>query len=154
MRNLYHAEVYEGSCTENEIIIPSELRQLFSSQDFKRIYLTRGLDRCLFLFTGNEWEAGRKKFLSLFSETSDKERMLKLFYSSQPLELKKGRCDRIPLSDYLKEYADIEHDMVWIPASGPSRKIEIWAKERWLDHLKSRSFSGDSIDPGSALNPQ
>ena len=126
---------------KGRIIIPSRFREFFKEYDIKRCYITRGLDRCLFLFTEDEWKAQESKFKSMPFTNSESRKFNRLYFSGAT----QVECDaqgRILLPKYLKDFADIKRDIMII---GVSNRIEIWAKEMWRDYYEGSKGSFEEI---------
>lgn len=112
---------------KGRLIIPSRFRQVLKDHYGDRCVVTRGLDRCLFLFPEDEWRTQESKFRAL-SFTKQEARRFNRFYFSGAVELNFDRQGRVLIPQYLKEYANIKRDVVLV---GVSNRIEIWDKEEW-----------------------
>ncbi len=112
---------------KGRLIIPSRFRQVLKEHYGDRCVVTRGLDRCLFLFPEDEWRTQESKFRAL-SFTKQEARRFNRFYFSGAVELSFDRQGRVLIPPYLKEYASIKRDVVLV---GVSNRIEIWDKEEW-----------------------
>ena len=112
---------------KGRLIIPSRFRQVLKDHYGDRCVVTRGLDRCLFLFPEDEWRTQESKFRAL-SFTKQEARRFNRFYFSGAVELNFDRQGRVLIPQYLKEYAGIKRDVVLV---GVSNRIEIWDKEGW-----------------------
>ena len=112
---------------KGRLIIPSRFREVMKEHYTERFVVTRGLDRCLFLFPEDEWRTQEGKFRAL-SFTKQEARRFNRFYFSGAAELTCDRQGRILVPGYLKEYAGIKRDVVLV---GVSNRVEIWDKEEW-----------------------
>lgn len=112
---------------KGRLIIPSRFRQVLKEHYGDRCVVTRGLDRCLFLFPEDEWRTQESKFRAL-SFTKQEARRFNRFYFSGAAELGFDRQGRVLIPPYLKEYAGIKRDVVLV---GVSNRIEIWDREEW-----------------------
>lgn len=113
---------YENSIdSKNRFIIPAKYRNQLGGE----CVLSRGYDRCLYIYTMEDWEelAGKLKELRQ-SDPAIREFIRKLF--SQASECKLDSQGRIIIPANLKHYARIEKDLVTL---GAMDKIEIWSKE-------------------------
>ena len=71
---MFYGEYEHTIDKKGRLIIPSKFRDSFKEYDIEKFYITRGLDKCLFLFTENEWKTQESKFKSVSftkSECSD-----------------------------------------------------------------------------------
>lgn len=112
---------------KGRLIIPSRFREVMKEHFVERFVVTRGLDRCLFLFPEDEWRAQENRFRAL-SFTKQEARRFNRFYFSGAVELACDRQGRVLIAPYLKEFAGIKRDVVLV---GVSNRIEIWDKEEW-----------------------
>lgn len=129
---------YEHSLdAKDRVIIPSKFREIFQEHYVEKFYVTRGLDRCLFVFTEEEWKTQERRFREL-SFTKGESRRFNRIYFSGACEVLCDKQGRILIPSFLKEYAGIKQDVVII---GVSDRIEIWAKDEWdaffKEHLNS-----------------
>ena len=126
---------------KGRIIIPSKFRDFLKEYDIKRCYITRGLDKCLFLFTEDEWKAQESKFKSI-SFTKSEARKFNRLYFSGAVQVECDAQGRILLPKYLKDFAEIKRDIMII---GVSNRIEIWGKEKWHEYYESSKGSFEEI---------
>ncbi len=112
---------------KGRLIIPSRFREVLKDHYGDKCVVTRGLDRCLFLFPEDEWRTQESKFRAL-SFTKQEARRFNRFYFSGAAELAFDRQGRVLIPQYLKEYAGIKRDVMLV---GVSNRIEIWDKEGW-----------------------
>jgi MraZ protein len=124
---MFYGEYQHCIDRKGRLIIPSKLREVAKEHYAERFFVTRGLDRCLFLFTEDEWRVQENKLKNLSFAKSEYRKFNRLFFS--------GACDvncdsqgRVLVPAYLKDYAQIKRDVVLI---GVSNRIEVWAKELW-----------------------
>lgn len=130
---MFYGEYEHALDNKDRVIIPAKFREIFKENYVERFYLTRGLDRCLFVFTEEAWKTQEKKFREMPFTNSEARKFNRLYFS--------GACDvicdkqgRILIPNYLKEYAEIKEDVMVI---GVSDRIEIWAKEKWKEFYDS-----------------
>jgi len=94
--------------------------------------VTKGLDKCLFLYTSQEWSkwAERINSLSLFQSNARAFSRLVLGGAMEVLPDKQGR---INLPKYLISYAGIKNSVVVV---GLSNRLEIWDSKAWQEYKK------------------
>lgn len=112
--------------SKGRLILPVKFRAHLGS----RCITTRGLDHCLFVFPLEEWRSLEDKLRNL-PLTKPEARAFSRFFFSGATECELDGQGRILLSPSLREYASINREVVII---GVSTRIEIWAKEQWLDY--------------------
>lgn len=106
-------------------ILPAKIRENMSGT----VIITRSpIDKCLNLYTQEEWEIISAKVRSLPTVTdrnaADLQR--KLFGKAVSCEIDKQ--GRIPLSAEQIKYAEMTKDIVLV---GVNSKLEIWDSEKW-----------------------
>ena len=126
---------------KGRIIIPSRFREFFKEYDIKRCYITRGLDKCLFLFTEDEWKAQESKFKAM-PFTKQEIRKFNRIYFSGAIDIIPDRQGRFIIPQFLKDFAFIKKDVVII---GVSNRIEIWAGNVWKEFYATSRDSFEEI---------
>ena len=106
-------------------ILPAKIREKLSGT----VYITKApLEKCLNLYTEEEWEAISEKMAALPGsiDTNVSKFTRKLFSRALICELDKQ--GRIPLTPNLLEAAGLKKDNVLV---GANSKLEIWDAEEW-----------------------
>ncbi|RKY32693.1 MAG: division/cell wall cluster transcriptional repressor MraZ [Candidatus Omnitrophota bacterium] len=109
---------------QGRVVIPSKLRNLLKN---KSVYITRGLENCLFIFSEKVWESQSEKLKNLPFTKGDPRAFTRLFFSGA-YQSKIDRQGRILIPSNLLDYAGIKERIVII---GVGTRIELWAEERW-----------------------
>ena len=138
---MFYGEYEHTIDKKGRIIVPSKFRDFLKEYDIKKIFVTRGLDKCLFLFTEDEWKAQESKFRSVPFTKSESRKFNRLYFSGAT----QVECDgqgRILLPKYLKDFAEIKRDIMII---GVSNRMEIWSKELWQEYYKTSKGSYEEI---------
>jgi MraZ protein len=91
------------------------------------LVVTRGLDRCLFVWPMDEWRIIADKLSQISLMNADARRIHRLLFSGAT-DLVPDRLGRILLPAYLRQYADL-HDSVVV--AGLMNRIEIWSRDQW-----------------------
>ena len=130
---MFYGEYAHSIDNKGRLILPSRLREVAKNNFVEKMFITRGLDKCLFMFGEDEWKAQEQKFKTM-SFTKQDARKFNRFLFSGAVEIVPDKQGRILLPLYLKEFAGIKKDVVII---GVSNRIEIWAKDKWQDFYKS-----------------
>lgn len=110
---------------KGRLIVPSRFREKLGS-DF---VVTKGLDGCLFVYPNEEWTSIEEKFRNIPLTTKDARKFSRFFFAGAAV-CEVDRQGRILLPQVLREFADLQKDVV---LAGVLGRIEIWSKERWLD---------------------
>ncbi|MCL4458319.1 MAG: division/cell wall cluster transcriptional repressor MraZ [Chloroflexi bacterium] len=108
---------------KGRLSIPAKFRAKFAGG----LVLTRGLDRCLFVYTASDWETLAEKIGSL-PLTNPEARVFARMMFSGAADLQIDGQGRIMLPAYLREYAGITNTVVIL---GVNTRLEIWDKENW-----------------------
>lgn len=111
--------------TKGRIIVPSKFRELLDEQ----FVITRGLDRCLFAYTQDEWGRIEEKLKTLPLTKKDARKFTRLFFSGAT-DVEIDKQGRINIPQNLREYAGLSKDCTVI---GVSSRIEIWDSAAWED---------------------
>lgn len=108
---------------KGRIIIPQKFRLLLG----EKFVITRGLDKCLWVFTEEEFRRLEDRLRSHPMLDTNTVR-LQRFFSAESVEGTTDSQGRIALSQNLREYAGIEKETMIV---GASNRIEIWSKSKW-----------------------
>ena len=112
---------------KGRLILPAKFRPRLSTG----LVLTRGLDRCIFLFPVDEFGLIHERLRRAPLENKNARDYLRNFlgYATDELPDKQGR---ILLAQPLREYAGIERDVAVV---GLGSRVEIWDAAAWQEYL-------------------
>ncbi len=108
---------------KKRLAIPSKFRDTLK----KKAVITRGLDRCLFLFSMEEWQKIAEKISQLPFGQHDNRGFSRIMLSGA-MEVEFDSLGRILVPDYLKKYASLKKETV---IAGLYNRIEIWDRKKW-----------------------
>lgn len=129
---------YEHSLdVKGRLIMPSKLREDMG----EKFIITKGLDGCLFGFSQDEWTNFEEKLKTL-PLTNKNARDFVRFFLSGAIECEIDKQGRFLISANLREYANMEKDVVII---GVGTRLEIWNREKWKDYTSDENISADEI---------
>jgi MraZ protein len=130
---------YEHTVDEKgRLTIPAKFRAGLA----EGLFVTRGLDGCLFVFPPSAWRVLSEKVANLPLSQSSARLFSRMIYSG--IECKLDRQGRILLSPALREHADIESEVV---ITGVNSRLEIWSKKRWQEQtIKMEEESGSMAE--------
>lgn len=131
---MFYGEYLHTIDRKGRLILPSKFREVAKNNFIEKFFVTRGLDKCLFMFSEEEWRSQESKFKAI-SFTKQQARTFNRLYFSGAVEVMADKQGRILLPQYLKDFAEIRKDVIIV---GVSNRIEIWAKDKW------ESFYGNS----------
>ena len=115
----YHHNIDE----KNRLIIPSKFRNELGST----FVITRGLEKCLFVYSLKEWENIVSKLKTLPFTKKDS-RDFTRFFMSGATECMLDKQGRVCITSPLVHYAGLTHDCVII---GANDRLEIWDNDSW-----------------------
>jgi MraZ protein len=121
--------------------LPAKFREAAKSHFVEKFYVTRGLDKCLFMFSEEEWRQQENKLKSI-PFTKQQSRTFNRLYFSGASEIDFDAQGRILLPQYLKDFAEIKREVVIV---GVSTRIEIWAKNKWEEFYGNSRQSFEEI---------
>ena len=134
---MFYGEYVHAIDNKGRLILPSRIRDTAKAHYVEKFYLTRGLDKCLFMFAEEEWKAVEQKFKSLSFTRQDARKFNRLYFSGA-VEMVPDKQGRILIPSYLKDFAGIKRDVVII---GVANRIEIWDKAHWQEFYQANMES-------------
>ena len=138
---MFYGEYIHTLDKKNRLIIPSRFRDVIQEMCIEKLYVTRGLDECLFMFAESEWKAQENKFKAMPFTKREVRKFKRLFFSGA-VEVIPDKQWRILIPDYLREYAKLSKNVIVV---GVSSRIEIWDKGKWQDFYKSSKQEYEEI---------
>ena len=139
---MFYGEYEHALDKKGRIIIPSKFREIFKEHYIEKFFITRGLDRCLFVFTEDEWKTQVRKFRDM-SFTKPEVRTFNRLYFSGASEVCCDKQGRILIPPSLREYSGLSKEVVLVGVLG---HFEIWARENWLQ--EDDKFQNDLQNEG------
>ncbi len=103
--------------------------------------ITRGLDRCLFVFSGQEWETLAQKLIALPLAQANSRAFVRLMLAGAT-DVNLDKQGRILIPDYLREYAGLKKQVI---VAGLYNRIEIWDGESWKQYKMKTESASDEI---------
>ena len=138
---MFYGEYEHTLDRKGRLIIPAKFREALKDHYIERLFITRGLDKCLFMFGEDEWKAQEQKFKTMSFTKSEYRRFNRLYFSGAG-ELVPDKQARILIPSYLKDYANIKRDVYII---GVSNRIEIWSREDWKGYYSASKDSFEEV---------
>jgi MraZ protein len=127
-----------GTDSEGRLTVPPEFR----AQLMAGATVTRGIERCLFVYPVAEWQKLAEKMKDRLPLTSRQARAFGRLLFSGAMTCAPDQRGRIRLPNGLRRYANIEDDVVMI---GLVSHLEIWSPRQWDE------MSAALADDGVAL---
>jgi MraZ protein len=123
--------------TKGRLAVPAKFRSDLAGGAI----ITRGLDRSLFVFAMNEWEALVQKLMSLPLAQANSRAFVRLMLAGAS-DVRLDVQGRILIPDYLREYAGLKKQTV---VAGLYNRIEIWDAETWKQYKSKTEAASDEI---------
>lgn len=134
---MFIGEYTHGIDIKRRLAIPSKFRKELG----KRAVISSGPDKCLVLYTENEWSKVTGRLAGLPTGKPEA-RAFTRFFLSGAAEVGIDSLGRILIPDILANYAGLKNEAVLIGVLG---RIEIWNKPRWEEYKKKIESSADEL---------
>jgi MraZ protein len=138
---MFYGEHTHSIDRKGRLILPARFREIAKENNIERFFLTRGLDRCIFMFTEYEWTTQEQKFKSM-SFTKKESRSFNRMFFSGAVDVHPDRQGRFIIPQYLKDFAGINKDVMVI---GISSRIELWDQKTWSQFYSTSRDSFEQI---------
>lgn len=122
---------------KGRVIIPAKFRDKLG----ETFVITKGLDECLYGYSQEDWDELAGKIAAL-PITNPSSRKFTRFFVGSAAECELDKQGRILVPAPLREYADLNKDVVLVGAAG---KIEIWSRERYEAGTASYEDNMDDV---------
>ncbi len=122
---------------KKRLAIPVKFRRLLG----KKAVITRGLDKCLFLYPVKEWGSLAKKISQLPLAQADARSFSRLMLGGA-MEVTFDGLGRILIPDYLKNYAGLIKRVIFV---GLYDRVEIWDEEEFQRNKKKTEMAAGDI---------
>lgn len=132
---MFYGEYSHTLDNKGRIILPSRFRDVARDNHIDTFFVTRGLEKCIFMFSESEWRLLEQKYKGL-SFTKHDVRMFNRLLFSGAVDVVPDKQGRFVIPQYLKDYAGIISKSVII---GVSNRIEIWDAARWQEFYEKSS---------------
>ena len=129
---------------KGRIILPAKFRDELAAG----VVVTRGQERCLYVFSKSEFESVHEKIRQAPVTSEEARKYLRLFLSgaSDDTPDKQGR---VLVPQLLREYAGLSKELVII---GVGSRAEIWDATSWQEYLSSNeekfATQAEEVIPG------
>lgn len=130
-------EFHHSLDEKNRIIIPSKFRLELGD----KFVITRGIEKCLFVYSMKEWESIVSKLKTLPFTKKDSRDFTRFFLSGATI-CEVDKSGRTNISIPLVNYASLKKDCVII---GANDRLEIWDADLWNDFFITNEENFASI---------
>jgi len=111
---------------KKRLSLPSKFRKEMG----KKVVVTRGLDKCLFIYGVKQWELISEKIAELSIGQADS-RGFNRFMLSGAVETDVDAAGRILVPDFLKDFAGLKGKVI---VTGVHTRIEVWDEKAWNEY--------------------
>lgn len=123
--NLLIGEYRNTLDEKGRILFPSKLRTALTEN---RLFVTKSLDRCLWLYTPERWFELQTKLMENTSSFSERDRKIRRYLLGSAQEVEFDKAGRISIPQTLRDFANLSKDCVIV---GSDRYIELWNAETY-----------------------
>lgn len=138
---MFYGEYKHSIDRKGRIILPARFREVCKESGIERFFITRGLDKCIFMFSEEEWRAQEQKFKNM-SFTKQQSRSFNRLFFSGAVDVTPDKQGRFIVPNYLKDYAGVKRDTVII---GVSNRIEVWDDKIWESFYNNSNQTFEQI---------
>lgn len=136
-RAMFTGEFQHTLDEKGRVIIPAKLREGLGDV----IMITRGLDRCLFIYPLEAWKKIEQKLKELPLTRSEARAFARYFFSGAA-EVEIDKQGRILIPQNLREYAGIEKEVAII---GVSDRVEVWSEAAWREYTSAENLNFEAV---------
>ena len=108
---------------KGRVAVPKKFRSALESG----VVVTRGLDRCLFVYTALEWQKLAEKLSVLPFAQADARAFARLMLAGA-MDTEVDKQGRMMLPEYLRRFAGLGKEVV---VAGLYNRLEVWNKTDW-----------------------
>ncbi|RJP45950.1 transcriptional regulator MraZ [Candidatus Parcubacteria bacterium] len=123
--------------SKGRVAIPAKFREKVSAGAI----ITRGLDSCLFVFSGKDWEVLAQKLVALPLAQANSRAFVRLMLAGA-MDAALDAQGRVLIPDYLRQYAGLKKTAV---IAGLYNRIEIWDLALWQAYKAKTESASQEI---------
>ena len=138
---MFYGEYKHSIDRKGRLILPAKFRDVCKECGVEKFFLTRGLDKCIFMFSEDEWRLQEQKFKSMAFTKQEARSFNRMFFSGA-VEVFPDKQGRFIVPSYLKDYAQIKRDTIII---GVANRVEIWDIKKWEEVYAQSSGTFEQI---------
>ena len=121
---MFRSSSYHTIDAKGRVIIPSRFKNILKADKVYGVMVSNK-DDCLYAYAFSQWEKVESKILSAKTSAMGEFRR---FFLGNSSECMCDKQDRILIPKSLREYANLEKDIVLV---GNLDRFEIWARDQW-----------------------
>ncbi len=137
---------FKGSYTysvddKGRVSLPAKMRKCVSPEANVTFIITRGFEKCLFVYPNDEWGKIEANLRSLSSYDPEHRRFVRTFLEPA-VESQFDVQFRLSIPQELREYANIQGEVRII---GALERIELWNPQMYEEYKSNQSESYETI---------
>ena len=136
-KTMFIGEFKHNLDLKGRLAVPIKFRQKLSGGAI----VTRGLDKCLFVFSNKEWEVLAQKLIALPLAQANSRAFVRLMLAGA-MDVELDKQGRILIPDYLRDYAGLKKETI---VAGLYNRFEIWNSESWKEYKNKTESQSDEI---------
>lgn len=117
--------------------------KLFREDLGEFFYITKGLDKSLFVLTKEGWDNYKEKLLNT-PITNKSARSFNRFFFGGATKCSMDKSGRVLIPQSLRDFAEIDRETVLV---GVGSRVEIWSEENWNTYIEEE-LSYDELADG------
>lgn len=133
---------------KGRVNIPSKLRKSLSDDIKDYFVVTRGFDKCVYVYPLDEW-ARTEEELQKLSDYSPEDRLFSRLVYENATDVQLDSQARIVIPVELRQHASIEGDIIII---GNRNKIELWNPKIYDEYKNKQTETYESVAE-KVMNP-
>lgn len=124
---------------KNRLGIPPRFREALAAEKGSSLYLTSGMEGCLYLFLPSQWKRLLENDLQAFTlSDKEQERAFKRKFFSEAVEVELDSAGRILIPEYLRGHAGLRSRVL---VQGAGKRAEVWDAARW------KAYNCSKVEP-------
>ena len=134
---MFMGEYHHTIDDKGRLIIPSKFREELKEE----FIITRGIEKCLFVYSSTSWKKITDKLESLPFTRKDARQFIRFFLSGATIA-EFDKQGRVNITAPLISYANLSKECVII---GTGDRLEIWGQDEWNIFFNSASSNMSDI---------
>ncbi len=134
---MFMGEYHHNIDEKGRIVLPGKFR----NDEMDKIIVTRGLEKCLYLYTEDEWNKVVTKLNRLPFTKKDARTFMRSFFAGASV-CEFDKSGRINITSPLVKYAGLTKECVII---GVNDRIEIWDEELYNNYMNENANTLEAI---------
>lgn len=134
---MFIGEYFHTLDPKNRISLPAKFRKDLG----RAVVVTRGLDRCLYVYPRRAWEKEAAVYASRASGTAAGRGLARLFLAGA-MEAEVDGAGRVLVPDHLRRFAGLRGRVV---VAGVANRVEIWEEKGWAAYTKAIERDADTF---------